>query len=558
MYMGILFMRIKNIFIFIIISMILFIISACTRDEPPERTEQTEPDIFIPVVAELPREETLILAGFQWHYDFFENSRINWNIGSRLVMFETAYMYNFLDNSFIPLIADGPFEWNEDRTVITYRIKEAAYWNDGTKITAHDVAFTFYTAMNYSPSGGALYAPYIDTVEAVDEYTVAVRAVINDAGLAVNPLLMETFLIQSYILQKAWLETLIERNDGDPTKISTDPGDDVVSSGPYTKYFFDDTRTVVIRDEGYWGQHPDMWGKLPAPRFLVSIVYEDGAAAAAAMGAGELDVSQNFLPNVHLLWEEQGLPVSTYLPGPPYSMAASMPTAYFNMNNPIIKDNPIVRRAIAMAVDYDLIITNAVTGQSPSFREYPRSLMNPTPFEQSFIDHSRISHLQWEGNDIDGANALLDEAGYERGPDGIRMTPNGERLSFVASSPAGWTDWQAAIEIVAAAGAHIGIEISTLYHDAPQYVIGIGQAVHNTYDIFMMRTEGATPSMPWSRARGLMSSEFVGMSATNFSGVPIIPLWQAAELHGTRANIGGFSVTPNGSIPLWNVVIAAE
>jgi len=37
--------------------------------------------------------------------------------------------------------------------------------------------------------------------------------------------------------------------------------------------------------------------------------------------------------------------------------------------------------------------------------------------------------------------------------------------------------------------------------------------------------------------------------------LPVIPLWQASELHATLGNIGGFSVTPTGSLPLWNVVI---
>jgi len=35
--------------------------------------------------------------------------------------------------------------------------------------------------------------------------------------------------------------------------------------------------------------------------------------------------------------------------------------------------------------------------------------------------------------------------------------------------------------------------------------------------------------------------------------IPMVPLWQAAELHAARNNIKGFSVTPNGSLPLWNI-----
>jgi len=33
--------------------------------------------------------------------------------------------------------------------------------------------------------------------------------------------------------------------------------------------------------------------------------------------------------------------------------------------------------------------------------------------------------------------------------------------------------------------------------------------------------------------------------------IPLIPLWQSAELMAARNNIKGFTVTPNGSIPFW-------
>ena len=35
--------------------------------------------------------------------------------------------------------------------------------------------------------------------------------------------------------------------------------------------------------------------------------------------------------------------------------------------------------------------------------------------------------------------------------------------------------------------------------------------------------------------------------------LPLIPLWQAAELHAARTNIGGFVVTPCGRLPFWLV-----
>ena len=74
-----------------------------------------------------------------------------------------------------------------------------------------------------------------------------------------------------------------------------------------------------------------------------------------------------------------------------------------------------------MAVDYDTIIANAMTNQSATFAQVPRSLMNPTDGEQSLYDHDAVKDLQFAGKDIEGANALLDEAGIvDSDGDGIR------------------------------------------------------------------------------------------------------------------------------------------
>jgi peptide/nickel transport system substrate-binding protein len=262
-----------------------------------------------------------------------------------------------------------------------------------------------------------------------------------------------------------------------------------------------------------------MWGKLPAPKYLAHQIFKDNAAGSVALAQGEVDVSQQFNSNVQVLWESYGLPVSTYLPEPPYGIGASLPTAYFNLKSPGL-DQVAVRKAIAMAVDYPTIIANAMTNQSATFDQVPRSLMNPTPGEQAMYDHEAVADLQWTGNDVEGANKLLDEAGIkDTDGDGWREY-NGQKLAYVATCPNGWSDWQAAIEVVAAAGKKIGIDITTNYPEWGVYqtvVTASDTPLPEGYDIFMMWTDGAGPTQPWGRVRKLLSSEFVGMSS-NWNG----------------------------------------
>lgn len=263
-----------------------------------------------------------------------------------------------------------------------------------------------------------------------------------------------------------------------------------------------------------------MWGKLPAPKYLAHAMYKDNAAGFAAFQAGEVDVSQQFNANIQDLWLKDGLPVSTYLPEAPYGIGASLPTAFFNLGIESLQ-NVAVRKAIAMAVDYDTIIANAMTNQSATFNQVPRSVMNPTAGEQAMYDQAAVKDLQWAGKDIDGANALLDEAGIvDSDGDGWRDM-DGKKLSYVATCPNGWSDWQAAIEVVAAAGKDIGIEITTNYPEWAVYqtIVTDWASLQATpgYDIFMMWSGGAGPTQPWGRVRGLIGGEFA-QTAGNWNG----------------------------------------
>ncbi len=477
-------------------------------------------------IAELPRNETLYFAGQQWGtvngYNPIGNDNNNALAiadsasGSRIIMFETLYMYNFLDGSMVPLLADGDYAWNADKTEMTVKLNPAAKWSDGSDLTADDVVATWEVGVFTGNGIGTGYGSYIDSIEAVDAHTVVIKSQLTEDGKPVNPLQLICFVGQMYVAQKAWIETLAERNNNDPMEMKKDAAYDVVYSGPYGKYFDDDQKVVFIRNDEYWGQDASMWGKLPVPKYLAHAMYADNPAGEVAFKAGEVDVCQQFIANIQDLWLKDGLPISTYMDVAPWGICVNMPTAWFNTDIAGL-DNAAVRKAIAIAVDYDAINQNAMTGQSPTFAEVPRSAMNPTAGEQATFDHDAVKDLQWVGNDIDGAKAMLDAAGIvDSDGDGWREL-DGKKLSYNACAPNGWTDWQAAMEIVASAGKAIGIEITTEFPEWSVYQTVVTAAKQTDYDIFMMWTDSATPAQPWGRIRMLMSSEFNGVEG-NWSG----------------------------------------
>lgn len=500
-----------------------------TPDTPDTPDEPTEPAPAEPTTpgGDLPRNETLYFAGQQW------GTVNSWNIigtnqnnamaiaggasGYRTLMFETLYMYNPLDGKLTGLLADGDYSWNADQTEMTVKIKSAAKWSDGTPVTANDVKRTFDIGVQIGNGTGTGFQAYIEEIVAQDDSTVVIKAAKDDAGQPKNPLKLLDFVSGTPIAQAAWIDTVAERNGNDSVSILNDAGDDVVWSGPYTKYYADDQKVVLIRDDNYWGQDASMWGKLPVPKYIAHTIYADNPAGENALKAGEVDVCQQFIGNIQDLWLKDGLPISTFYQEAPYGVCLTMPTAWYNMNIPVIAENPALRKAIAMAVDYDSIIANAMTNQSPSFADVPRSLMNPTDGEQALYDHDAVKDLQWTGNDADGANALLDEAGLvDTDGDGIREW-NGEKISLNACCPNGWTDWQASMEIVAAAGEKIGIEITTNYPEYSIYQTVFTDPAQTEYQIFMWSPEAASPSNPWQRVNQFLGTEYVGVS-NNWSG----------------------------------------
>lgn len=466
-----------------------------------------------------PRNETLYFNGQQWGTindwnPLSSNSNnamaITQNDNARVIVYETLFMYNMLDGKLYGLLGKD-YSWNDAQTELTITLNPDAKWSDQTPVTAQDVAYTFDCHKKYASAQGSDYSNYIDSVVAKDDHTVIFKAKLDDKGLPVNPLKVVEYVPKIYVMQKAYLQKVEQRNGNDADKIKQDRMDDFVASGPYKSYYNDDQKVVFVRDDNYWGKA--LWGKLPAPKYLTHVIYENNAAGDTAFKSGEVDVSQQFITNVQKLWEEDGLPISTYIDEAPYGVCATMPTAFFNVEKPGL-DRKEVRKAIAMAVDYDQIIASAMSNQSPSFKDVPRSIMNPTSGEQALVNQEALKDYQFTGNDVEGAKALLDKAGIvDKDGDGIREI-DGKNLTFKAECPDGWTDWNASLEIVAAAGSKIGIGIETYFPDANTFY---DDMTTRKFDICMWNPPAASVANPWGRAMAFMSTDYANLKV-NWTG----------------------------------------
>lgn len=468
-----------------------------TEAATPEPTEEAAPqDDAAAVAASLPRNETLYFNGQQWgainDYNPFSSNSNNWwieqNDDARVMVYETLFMYNQNDGKLYGLLADS---YKQDGKEFIVTLKKAAHWSDGTAVTADDVAYTFDAHRRLETAQGSQFAPYIESVEAKDAQTVVFTA----SSENYNPLKVLEVFPKVFIVNKAQMTKLEAENSNDADKIKTAKNENLVSSGPYRPYYDDETKVVVIRDDNYWGKDESMWKKLPAPKYLAHNIFVDNNAGAIAFKSGEVDVSQQFMSEVWKMWED-GNPVSTYIDEPPYYAAVALPTAIFNVNKPGL-DQVAVRKALAMATDYEQIATTAMSGYTPLMSDVPPAIMNPTAPERALIDEAQLKDLQWSGKQIDEAKALLDKAGIkDTDGDGFREY-DGKKLAFTVQCPSGWTDWNSALEMVAAAGQSIGLDVTTLWTTAAEWTTN---RLTGNFDVIMNSYPGASISNPWTRS----------------------------------------------------------
>ncbi len=233
-------------------------------------------------------------------------------------------------------------EWPDDRSWVSFTLRNEAYWHDGKKITADDVVWTFNTLME---KGHPFYKYYYgDVKEVIKEQQNKVRFNFTtntnkELVLIVGQL---PVLPKHYWENKNFEETSLEIPIG---------------SGPYKIKSFDSGRSITYElDQNYWGFGASIPIKIGKDNFgtIRYDYYKDRGIEREAFKSGEIDF---FSENSSKEWAtaydinavNEGLIKKELIS---HENPQGMQGFAFNIRKDIFKDRR-VRKALSYAFDFE-------------------------------------------------------------------------------------------------------------------------------------------------------------------------------------------------------------
>jgi peptide/nickel transport system substrate-binding protein len=293
------------------------------------------------------------------------------------------------------------WETSPDGKDWTFKLKPGGKWSDGTPLTANDAAWTINTIIKYANGPTAVAAPalgHVVSAEATDENTLVIH---YDAPVGnVLAQLEQLFIVPQHV----W-EPLVGANGKNLKTFHPEQNLPVVSAGAYTiKEYEKKGTTVFIPWEGYYEE--------PSNAEAVTLTYfTNSDSMISELRQGNLDwVDQVPFNAVKVLEEDDNLVVNK-VPG------AETTNITWNSNPRKPKNrellDPQVKKALSMCVDRERIIEVVFNG----YASLVESLVGHIAGE---MENPNLGPLEY---DCEAGNQMLDDLGYERGSDGIRIAP---------------------------------------------------------------------------------------------------------------------------------------
>lgn len=373
----------------------------------------------------------------------------------------------------VPTVAAGTWRMLPGGKMrLIWRLRPGLKWSDGRDVTAGDFAFTFELVKDPEVGAGSSFncgfGKAVERVEALDPRTVAVT------WAQVYPF-ANTCVTDGGLVPRHRLEGEYRANPAKfkETAFGREPAA-TIGNGPFL------LRSWTRGSEMVFEANPAYWRGRPALDRVVFKFFSDANAMLANLISGAVDVIPSGfvglsfgqalqLQDLIKQGRARGLKVEL---GPSLLFESLTP----NLENPLLKDKR-VRQALAYASNRDGISRSLYQGQ----QEVAHS-----PFPSNHPDFDRgIKRYPF---DVNRAKALLEEAGWKPGPDGIRRNAQGDKLSVVVTTTAGNRDREREQQILQESWKEAGIEL--VIENYPSRVVFGSMVYQRKYKGFILQSNG--------------------------------------------------------------------
>ncbi|MBV8338784.1 MAG: peptide ABC transporter substrate-binding protein, partial [Candidatus Eremiobacteraeota bacterium] len=333
----------------------------------------------------------------------------------------------------VPTLANGGA--SADGKTITYHMRPGVKWQDGVPLTAKDIVFTYQQIMN--PKNNVQVQTgydHIAYVEAKDDYTVVVHMRKVFAPIVAFFMCVQGgfSILPAHLLQ------------GNPDLNHVAWNNAPIGSGPFKfkEWVHGDHITLVA--------NPLYWRGPPRLQQIVFRVLPDTNTITTQLQTHEIDGWFRADPaKYQQLRALQG-----------YQIYVSAENVFghldFNTKDPILSDVR-VRQAIESAIDRQRIVDDATGG-----------VFALSDTDQSVFSWANDHHAPYFPYNPSKAAALLTEAGWIPGPDGIRVK-DGRRLSLQLSYVGGQSIGEKLAGLMQQQARAVGIEIMQKNFPAPLF-----------------------------------------------------------------------------------------
>lgn len=383
------------------------------------------------------------------------------------------------------LLAES-LEYDEGKTWVIFHMRPEARFADGGPVTAHDVVFSHNLLLEQGlPSYAQAVKKRVLSAEALDDHTVKFTFA---TGISRRSLIDQVGGVP--VWPRHWYEKTGARLD--EPRLDAAPG-----SGPYMLDSYEVNRRIVYkRNPDYWGWHlPINKGRHNFDTIRIEY-FGDDTAAFEAFKAGEYTFrtegnSKQWATGYDFPAVDKGWVTLETLPdGTPPT-----PTGFvFNLGREALKDKR-VREAISLGFNFEWTNESLQFGlfkQRHSFvqgssleamgppegaeLDLLKSLGDLVPAdlltEPAVTAHSSKPDRLRDRRNLRRAMALLDEAGWPVGDDGMRRNAKGEKLRIdfpIASS--GSATLEAVVDTFTQNLRAMGIDANFEKVDPSQYTL---------------------------------------------------------------------------------------